>query len=118
MQDLRPFFETEHFIETKPEILATLLGTLFYIVARKSRETLIRVYAHAYDDRAAIHIKDNSEAGAYGILYEFQHVKILSREIGGFLEINTYKNRETTISFNFVNDAPADTAILPELRRA
>ena len=100
------------------EVLSTLLGSLFYIAARSSRNNAIKVYANTYEDRAVISMSDNSPSGTYGILYEFQHLQLLSKELCGFLEINNYRNKETVISFNFHNPLPIQTAVIRELKIA
>jgi len=105
-------------VTTDQEVLSTLLGSLFYIVAKTSRNNSISVLASSYDDRAVISITDSSPSGSYGVLYEFQHLQLLSKEIGGFLEINSYKNKQTVISYNFINAGAVQRAPLPHLRVA
>ena len=105
-------------VTTDREVLSTLLGSLFYIVAKTSRNNSISVFANSYDDRAVISITDNSPSGTYAVFYEFQHLQLLSKEIGGFLEINSFKNKETVISYNFINAAVDQPAQLPHLRVA
>ena len=105
-------------VATNQEALNNLLGSLFYLVARCSNEACISVYASVYDDRVALNIKDTSSSGNYGVLYEFQHLQLFARQIGGFLEINNYRNKETTISFNFENHLPAEKPVIKELKIA
>ena len=100
------------------EVLGTLLGSLFYIAARSSKNNSISIYANSYEDRAVITITDSSPSGTYSILYEFQHLQLLSNELGGFLEISSYRNKETTISFNFQNGIASQSAIIRGLKIA
>ena len=90
-------------IDTDQEILCTLLGSLFYIIARRSRDTSIIIAASAYDDVTVLQIKDTNSLNNYAVLYEFQHLKMLSEKIGGFLDISNCRNKETIISFSFAN---------------
>ena len=106
------------FIATNQDVLSNLLSSLLYLVARCSNEASINVYASTYDDRVALNIKDSGCNGNYGVLYEFQHLQLFARQIGGFLEINNYRNKETTISFNFLNQLPATNTVIKELKRA
>ena len=91
------------YVKTDAESLGILLGSLFYIVARCSRDTPIMISAACYHDRAAISLQCSSKADSYQVIYGFQHLGLLSNELSGFLDINTYGNRETTITFNFAN---------------
>lgn len=91
------------YVNTNAESLGTLLGSLFYIIARCSHDTPILVTAACYNDRAAISIQCSSKANNYHILQGFQHLEILSKELNGFLEVSNYDNRETTITFNFAS---------------
>ncbi len=91
------------YVNTDAELLGTLVGSLFYVVARCSRDTPILVTAACYNERAAISLQCSSNADSYHILSGFQHVELLSKELNGFLEVNNYDNRETTITFNFAS---------------
>ncbi len=91
------------YVKTDHEALGTFLGSLFYIVARCSRDTPIMISAACYNDRAAISLQCSSKADSYRIIYGFQHLALLSKELSGFLDISNYGNTETTITFNFVN---------------
>ncbi|MCW3116501.1 MAG: hypothetical protein JWM28_583 [Chitinophagaceae bacterium] len=102
-------------IETDTEALSTLMSSLLYIVARCSKDSAITVDAGAHGDLAMLTIKDNCNTNNYGVLHEFQHVKLLSKKIDGLLDINRGKT-ETTISLSFINNA--DRQVVKELRRA
>jgi hypothetical protein len=106
-------------ISADHEVLGTLLGSLFYLVARCGRSTSISVGAIAYDYTVILSIKDGSPINSYSILYEFDHLKMLSKKIGGFLDISTRQNKETIISFSFANQAESiETGMLRELKCA
>jgi len=89
------------YVNTHAESLGTLLGSLFYIVARCSHDTPILVTAACYNERAAVSVQCSSKADSYRILHGFQHLQILSKELNGSLDVSNYENRETTITFNF-----------------
>ncbi|MGC4037644.1 MAG: hypothetical protein QM764_16910 [Chitinophagaceae bacterium] len=103
-------------ISADHQVLATLLGSIFYIVARSTSSNYIHVHSASEGDRASISITDNSPSGTYGILYEFQHLRLLSKPLDGFLQIETRYNKETTITFNFHNDAASFYTAQNELR--
>ncbi|MES1220235.1 MAG: hypothetical protein ABUT20_32335 [Bacteroidota bacterium] len=100
------------------EVLSTLLGSLFYIVARSSKNNSIHICATAYGDRVLISVSDSSPSGTYGVFYEFQHLRLLSQSLNGFLKIETYHNRETTITYNFQNRSPHCLKVVNELKIA
>lgn len=104
--------------DTNQEVLANLLNSIIYFVARCCNEACISVYASTYDDRVAVNIKDTSNKASYGVLYEFQHLQFLAKQIGGFLEINNYRNKETIITFNFENQQAVADTIVKQLKIA
>jgi hypothetical protein len=104
--------------DTSREVLGNLLNSVFYFVARCCNEACISVYATTYDDRVAVNIKDTSDQASYGVLYEFQHLQLLAKQIGGFLEINNYRNKETIITFNFENQQTVANTIVKQLKIA
>jgi hypothetical protein len=106
------------YVNADRESLGTLLGSLLYIVARCSRDTPILVSAACYHDRAAVSIQCSSRADSYPILYSFRHLELLAKELNGILEISNYVNRETTITFNFVNRSANKMQALSQLTQA
>ena len=94
------------------EVLTTLLSSLLYITARCSRNTRIRISAKSFHDVMVLHIKDSSSSDSYRVLTEFEHLKLLSQQIGGSLEITSQRNKETTIAFSFVNRAQQPTIFM------
>jgi hypothetical protein len=103
------------YIKSNAELLGTLLGSLFYIVARCSRDSAILITAACYHDRAAISIQCSCKADKYHILHSFKHLELLSKELNGFLEINNYVSQQTTITFNLSNNL---AAALPDVNRS
>lgn len=85
------------------QVLATLLGSLFYITARCGKNTCIKISAKRYHDVLLLHVIDTSTHNSYSILSELQHLQILAEKIGGFLDITSRRNKQTTISFSFMN---------------
>jgi len=106
------------YVNSDPESLGILLGSLLYIVARCSRDTPILVSAACYSERAAISIQCSSRADNYRILHSFQHLELLSKELNGFLEISNYVSTQTTITFNFASKSAKITPRISQLRRA
>lgn len=98
------------YVNTDMELLSTLLGTLFYIVARCSRDTSILVSAVCYHERAAVSIQCSGKADSYQILQGFDHLELLSKQLNGFIEVSRYDNRETTITFNFSGRMSGNTS--------
>jgi len=106
------------YVKTDAESLGTLLGSLFYIVARCSRDTPIMISAACYNNRAAISLQCSSKADSYRIIYGFQHLGLLSDGLNGSLDISNYGNRETTITFNFANHSVEKNLPLPKSTEA
>ena len=106
------------FIATDREVLSTLLGSLFYVVARCSRDTSITIKATGYENVTVVHIKDSGGSGNYSVLHKFQHLQMLSEKIGGFLDISNQRDKQT-ISFSFRNNTEFNqTASVIEMKRA
>jgi len=106
------------FVATDQEVLCTLLGSLFYIVARCSSDTSITISATAYEDITVLHITD-SRVNNYAVLYKFQHLQMLSEKIGGFLDISNQRNKQTIISYSFRSKSEIkEQAVIREMIRA
>lgn len=106
------------FAGTDQETLSYLLNSVFYFIARCSREACITICGSTYEDRVELTIKDTSSKASYSVLYEFQHLQLFAKQISGFLEINNHRNKETIISFNFENRLAAACPLVKELKRA
>ena len=87
------------------EILASLMNSLLYIIARCSRDTRIKINAKSFHDVMVLHIKDSSTNDGYRVLSEFEHLRIFAQQVAGSLEITSQRNQETTIAFSFINSA-------------
>ncbi|MBL7762693.1 MAG: HAMP domain-containing histidine kinase [Chitinophagaceae bacterium] len=85
------------------QVLSTLLGSLLYLTARCGKNTCIKISAKRYHDVLLLHVVDTCTENSYSILTELQHLKILAEKIGGFLDITSRRNKQTTISFSFMN---------------
>ncbi|MGC4038376.1 MAG: hypothetical protein QM764_20600 [Chitinophagaceae bacterium] len=91
------------YVSCEEEILSTLLNSLFYLSARCNRNSSITVSAVSYNDMAGISLLSNYSGNAQAILYGFQHFDLLANEIDGHLDISSYRNRESVVSFTFKN---------------
>ena len=104
---------------TDTDALSTMMGSLFYIIARCSKDSCLAIRACNQADTTTITLKDNNAVNNYAVLYEFQHLKMLAQPLKGYLEINTIRNKETFISFSFENLAASNNkGIIRELKRA
>ncbi|MCW3117434.1 MAG: hypothetical protein JWM28_1516 [Chitinophagaceae bacterium] len=85
------------------EGLATLLGSMFYIMASCSRDTCIKISAENYHDMVMLRVKDSSTFNSYAVGSKRQHLQQLAEKIGGSLTITSEQPKETTITFSFNN---------------
>ncbi|MCW3116088.1 MAG: hypothetical protein JWM28_170 [Chitinophagaceae bacterium] len=92
------------------EGLATLLGSMFYIMASCSRDTCINVSAEFFSDVVLLHIHDTNTFNGYAIRSKRQHLQQLAEKIGGTLTITGELSKETTITFSFTNHATTQPA--------
>ncbi|HTD94975.1 MAG TPA: hypothetical protein VK644_14215 [Chitinophagaceae bacterium] len=84
-------------------ILSTIISVLLQYVVNHARDTCITISAKAYNDVVLMHVKDANGCSNDGISYGVQQVQHLARKMGGFLDVTSYRRRETTIAFTFPN---------------
>ena len=87
------------------EGLATLLNSMFYIMASCSRDTCIMISVDLFMDVVQLHMKDLSTFNSYALISKRQHLQQLAEKIGGHLTITSEHPRETTITFSFTNES-------------
>lgn len=85
------------------KILATILGSILYIIARCGKNTCIRISAKRNNDLLVMHVKDNNSFNSYAVLSKLIHLQMLARKIGGVLDVTSIHKSEITISFSFSN---------------
>ena len=83
--------------------LATLMGSMFYIMASCSRDSCIEVSAEFYPDIILLHVKDTSTFNSYAIRSKRQSLQQLAEKIGGNLSMSKEHPKETSITFSFIN---------------
>jgi glucose-6-phosphate-specific signal transduction histidine kinase len=94
-------------VETDKNTLITLLGSLFYVVARSSRNTCIRISARVYENVLLLYVKDNSSASNYNTISSLQHLQLLAEKLGGFFHLSGYDSKTTSIAFSLPNKLAA-----------
>ena len=87
------------------QTVATLLGSLLYLIARCSRNTCINISSKIYHTVTILHFKDPNLNNSYDIHSELQHLNLLSENIGGYVDITSQRKTETTIALSFINKA-------------
>jgi hypothetical protein len=87
-------------IETDKNVLITLLGSLFYVVARCSKDTCINISAKGYSEVLLLYIKDSNSLNNYGILSSLQHLQLLADKLGGFFHLSGLDTKATSIAFS------------------
>ena len=97
----------EVIVETDKEVLITLLGSLFYIMARCSRNTCIRISAKVYDHAMLLYVKDSNSANNYSVLSNLQHLQLLAEKLGGIFHLSGQDNKTTSIAFSLPNKLAA-----------
>jgi signal transduction histidine kinase len=84
-------------------ILSAIISGLLQSVVNHARDTCIRISAKTYNDVVLMHVKDANGCNNEGISYGVQQVQHLALKMGGFLDVTSYRRRETTITFTFPN---------------
>jgi len=90
----------ELMIETDKNLLITLLGSLFYVIARCSNDTCIHVSAKGYDEVLLLYIKDSNSLNNYSVLASLQHLQLLADKLGGFFHLSGQDAKTTSIAFS------------------
>ena len=94
-------------VEADKNVLVTMLGSLFYVTARCSKNTCIRVSAKVYDNVLLLYIKDSSSQNNYSILSDLQHLHLLADKLGGFFHLSGTDSKATSIAFSLPNKQAA-----------
>ncbi|MCW3118459.1 MAG: hypothetical protein JWM28_2541 [Chitinophagaceae bacterium] len=90
-------------ISADKNVVASVLGNLLKIVSRNADNSCIRVSAKAYNNVVLMHVKDNNTSNNYALNSSLSQVQPLVGKIGGFIDINTQRQKATTIAFSFSN---------------
>jgi hypothetical protein len=88
-------------IQADRDVLATLLGSIFYIMARCGQETCIRISAQALQNDVYLEVKDTCTNNSYPVLLGLKHVQMLATKIGGHVDLSGYRENAATILFSF-----------------
>jgi hypothetical protein len=83
--------------------IAAFLGSAFYLTARCSKDTCIKISAGEFSDILWIQIKDSNTFNSYALLSKMQHLQKLARTMGGSLDVTRIRSKETTIIFSIAN---------------
>ncbi|MCW3118860.1 MAG: hypothetical protein JWM28_2942 [Chitinophagaceae bacterium] len=87
-------------VEADKNTLNTLLGSLFYVMARCSKDTCIRVSAKANENVLLLYVKDSNTLNNYSILASLQHLQMLAEKLGGFFHLSGKDSKATSVAFS------------------
>ncbi|HVZ57869.1 MAG TPA: hypothetical protein VG870_14515 [Chitinophagaceae bacterium] len=90
-------------LHTDRNLLATLLGSIFYVMARCGQETCIRVSAQAFQNDIFLEVKDTGTSNSYPVLVGLQHLRLLAAKMGGHVDLSGHRENAATILFSFPN---------------
>lgn len=94
-------------VEADKNVLVTMLGSLFYMTARCSKDTCIRISASMYENVLMLYVKDGSASNNYSILSSLQHLQMLAEKLGGFFHLSGQNSKATSIAFSLPNKLAA-----------
>lgn len=90
-------------IKSDKKIIFSVLRDILESVIFHSTNTCVRISARVYNDVILLHIKDCRRINDYIKYYSFDAVQRLAMKIGGFVDVTSYNETNTTITFSFAN---------------
>ena len=90
-------------ISADKNIVSSVVANLLRIVSRNADNSCIRVSAKEYHHVVLIQVKDNNTCNNYALNASLSQVQPLIGRIGGFIDINSQRQKSTTIAFSFSN---------------
>lgn len=85
------------------KVISSVIKGLLHAVISNAKGSCIRVTAKTYHNVVLLHVKDSSSYNNYAVTAGLQKVQPLAEQVGGFLEITSQRQLETTIAFSFMN---------------
>ena len=90
-------------ISADKNIVSSVVANLLRIVSRNADNSCIRVSAKAYHNVVLIQVTDNNTCNNYALNASLSQVQPLISKIGGFIDVNSQRQKSTTIGFSFSN---------------
>lgn len=90
-------------IHTDEQVLSSIIGDVLHTVISNAKDSNIRISAKVYSNIIVLHVKDQSSFNNYAVSAGLQKLQPLAEKIGGYLDITSYRLKETTIAFSFLN---------------
>jgi hypothetical protein len=91
------------FIDTDPELVATVLGGVISAVIKNAKESYIRLSAKTYGNVILVHIKDHNNFNYCPVENKLRQLSPLAEKIGGSVSVTSQRNNVTTFAFSFPN---------------
>jgi hypothetical protein len=94
-------------IANNKDLVASVLSGLVKVVILHSQNSRIRIMAKSYGNVILLHVKDDGCVNYDSISQNLSRMQSLAERLGGFVGFTSYRNRQTTIAFSFMNKAMA-----------
>jgi hypothetical protein len=91
------------FIDTDPELVASVLGGVLSAVIKNAKESYIRLSAKLYGNVILVHIKDYNNFNYCPVENKLRQLSPIAEKIGGSVSVTSQRNNVTTFAFSFPN---------------
>jgi hypothetical protein len=93
----------ELYIDTDPNLIATIFGHLLSAVVSNAKESCIRLSAKTYGNVILLHIKDYNSFDHGGVEDNLRQLQSLAEKAGGSVGITSHRQNVATFAFSFPN---------------
>ncbi len=91
------------FPSTDENLVASVINGMLHAVLGNARESCVRISAHTIHEGQTMQVlvKDSGCFSSFALACDLQTVFAVAEKIGGYLNISSEKQQNTTITFNF-----------------
>jgi hypothetical protein len=91
------------YIDTDPELIASVVGGLLSAVVNNARESCIRMSAKIYGNVILLHIKDYNSIDYSNVGLNLSRLQPLAEKAGGAVSVTSQRQNVATYAFSFPN---------------
>lgn len=93
----------EVYIDTDPELVATVLNGMLSAVVANASQSCIRVSAKLYGNVILIHVKDYNNLNYCSVENGLQQLQPFAEKVGGHVSVTSQRHNVATFAFGFPN---------------
>jgi hypothetical protein len=94
-------------VNTDPQVLASVLGSVLYHSILFSGDDCLRISAKSFGLVTLVHIRNSHSENEKLIAESLSQIRPLAEKLGGCIQISNNRTKGTTIVFTFLNPAIA-----------